>query len=283
MDFQERKTHYKESLLHFLAQHSDLFLLTNIPGNIGDHLIWAGTEDLLAAGGISYTSLLFNDINDTYLPRGTLLIPGSGALTKSFHEWLPATVIEVSHRFHKVIILPSSYDITIPIIAHCLSLQNVYAFARETLSYRSIKGMGRAALSFDCAIYYHEFDDVPSFLPKYGNDSVLLAFREDKDSLLYTQNLEPNPTINEDISKRKSNLQEWINSIRRHDTIITDRLHVAVASVLFNKKLIYLDPRNHKISNYFSFTFRDSFGDRIECCSYEWFLSNAFVIKKAIV
>jgi len=283
MDFQARKTLYKESLLHFLAQQSDLFLLTNIPGNIGDHLIWAGTEDLLAAGRIPYTSILLKDIQDIHLPRGTLLVPGSGALTKSYHEWLPATVIEASRRFHKVILLPSSYDVTVPIVAECLSQQNVYAFARETRSYRAVKNTGRVALSFDCAVYYHEFDDVPALLPKKKQDTVLLALREDKDSLLYSQNLAPNPAINEDISRVKTNLGGWLKTIRRHGTIVTDRLHVAIASVLFGKRLIYLDPRNFKISNYFSFTFRDTFDDRVEHCTTAWLLSNDFVIEKATV
>jgi exopolysaccharide biosynthesis predicted pyruvyltransferase EpsI len=283
MDFQARKALYKESLLHFLAQQSDLCLLTNIPGNIGDHLIWAGTEDLLACGRIPYTSILLKNIQDIHLPRGTLLVPGSGALTKSYHEWLPATVIEASRRFHKVILLPSRYEVTVPIVAECLSQQNVYAFARETRSYRSVKNMGRAALSFDCVVYYHGFDDVPALLPKKGQDTVLLALREDKDSLLYGQNLAPNPAINEDISRAKTNLDEWIKTIRRHGTIVTDRLHVAIASVLLGKRLIYLDPRNFKISDYFSFTFRDTFDDRFEHCTTAWLLSNDFVIEKVTV
>jgi exopolysaccharide biosynthesis predicted pyruvyltransferase EpsI len=283
MDFQARKALYKESLLHFLAQQSDLCLLTNIPGNIGDHLIWAGTEDLLAFGGIPYTSILLKDIQDIDLPRGTLLVPGSGALTKSYHEWLPAAVISASRRFYKVILLPSGYEVTVPIVAECLSQENVYAFARETRSYRSMKNMGRAALSFDCAVYYHEFDDVPALLPKNRQDTVLLALREDKDSLLCGQNLAPNPDINEDISRVKTSLDEWIKTIRRHDIIVTDRLHVAMASVLFGKRLFYLDPRNSKISNYFSFTFRDMFDDRFEHCTTAWLLSNDFVIEKLSV
>jgi hypothetical protein len=36
---------------------------------------------------------------------------------------------------------------------------------------------------------------------------------------------------------------------------VTDRLHVAVAGVMLNKKLFYIDPDDEKISSYFNFTF----------------------------
>lgn len=281
MDFFTRRSFYKESLLNFLAEQPDLYLLTHIPGNIGDHLIWAGTEDLLACGSFSYATIALKDLEDTHHPQDTLLVPGSGALTKSFHEWLPATVIKASRRFHKVILLPSRYDLTVPIVAECLSQKNVYAFARETESYRLAKNLGRAALSFDSAVYYHEFHDVPASIPEYRHDTVLSALREDVDSLLYGQNLAPNPAINQDISRAKTNLDEWLETIKHHDTIITDRLHVAVASVLFGKRLIYLDPRNYKISKYFSFTFRNTFDDRAKPCTPEWLYANGFVIEKA--
>ena len=47
MDFYTRRSLYKESLLSFLGAQCDLHLLTEMHGNIGDHLIWAGTRDLL--------------------------------------------------------------------------------------------------------------------------------------------------------------------------------------------------------------------------------------------
>jgi exopolysaccharide biosynthesis predicted pyruvyltransferase EpsI len=283
MDYFTRRSFYKENLLNFLAQQSYLYLLTNIPGNVGDHLILVGTEDLLACGSISYTSIPLRDIEDTHIPQGTLLVPGSGALTNTFHEWLPATIIKASHHFHKVIILPSSYDLSVPIVAECLAQPNVYAFARETGSYRLAKNLGRAALSFDSAVYYHEFNKVPESIPVYRHDTVLSALREDKDSLLYGHGFAHNPAINVDISRAKTNLDEWLETIKCHNTIITDRLHIAVASVLFGKRLIYLDPRNCKISKYFGFTFRDTFNDRVKRCTPEWLYTNEFVIKKATI
>lgn len=281
MDFLTRRTLYKTSTLNFLAKQSNLYLLTKIPGNIGDHLIWAGTEDLLRSGRISYASIALKDLENTDLPQGTLLVPGSGALTKSYHEWLPATVTKASRRFSKVIILPSSYDSSVPVVAECLSQPNVFAFARETRSYRLAKVFGRAALSYDCAVYFRGFSDARVSAEDSGEDTrVLVALRGDKDSLLLSKGLTPSPAVNQDISLAKANLKEWITVISEYSSVVTDRLHVAVAAVLFGKRLIYLDPYNLKISNYFDFTFRDAFSDRIQHCYPEWLVANKFVVKR---
>ena len=104
--------------------------------------------------------LPLHEVGNKDRPRSTLLIPGNAALTKFWHEWLPAVVIKAAGSFHKVIILPSSFDLSVPIVAECLSQHNVYAFARETRSYRSVKSLGRAALCLDSAIYFHGFNTV---------------------------------------------------------------------------------------------------------------------------
>ena len=280
MDFYTRRSLYKESLLSFLGAQCDLHLLTEMYGNIGDHLIWAGTRDLLESAGVGYMLLPLHEVGNKDRPRSTLLIPGNAALTKFWHEWLPATVIEAAGSFHKVIILPSSFDLSEPIVAECLSQHNVYAFARQTRSYRSVKSLGRAALCLDSAIYFHGFNDSPtSTAGPVEDSSLLLALREDKESLLPGQGLAPNPVMNQDISLTKANLDDWIDAITRASTVVTDRLHVAVASVLFAKRLIYLDPDRLKISNYFNYTFRDTFDGLIRRCPVEWLVANKFVVK----
>ena len=280
IDFHARRSLYKASLSWFLGAQSDLCLLTEMHGNIGDHLIWAGTRDLLESAGIRYTSMPLHEVGNRDRPRSTLLIPGSGAWTKSWHEWLPAAVLKASGSFHKVIILPSSFDLSVPIVAECLSRQNVYVFARETRSYRSAKSLGRAALCLDCAIYFHRFGDNPAAAGPVENGSLLLALREDKDSLLPGLGLAPNPVMNQDISLTKANLDDWIDAITRASTVVTDRLHVALASVLFGKRLIYLDLDRLKISNHFNYTFRNTFDDLISQCSAAWLAANEFVVKR---
>lgn len=281
MDFPTRKSLFRASLTAFLGAQRDLCLLTQMPGNIGDHLIWAGTQDLLGSEGLHYTSVPWCELEEKNRPQGTLLVPGSGAFSTFYHEWLPNTVLKASDRFQKVIILPSSFNISIPIVAECLSRPNVYAFAREVRSYRSAKGLGRIALSLDCAVYYRVFNSGQALIPEsLGNDSLLLALRVDKESLLTTQGVMPNPAINQDISLTKVGLNEWIHAIDQASTVVTDRLHIAVASVLLGKRLMYTDPDRQKITDHFGFTFRDTFNDRVRKCSLEWLLANDFVIRR---
>lgn len=279
LEYCARRSLYRDSLLSFLGAQCDLYLLTEMRGNIGDHLIWAGTRDLLKSARVRYRPIPLHEVGDEDHPRSTLLVPGSGALTKSWHEWLPSTVIKASNSFDKVIILPSSFDLRVPIVAQCLSQPNVYGFARETTSYRSAKVLGRAALSLDCAIYLHRFHDGAARTSRPGEgSSLLLTLRDDKDSLLPGQGFAPNPDMNEDISLAMVNLDDWIDAIAQAATVVTDRLHVAVASVLLGKRLVYLDPDCDKISTYFKYTFRDTFNDLVRRCSIAWLLAHEFVV-----
>jgi exopolysaccharide biosynthesis predicted pyruvyltransferase EpsI len=144
--------------------------------------------------------------------------------------------------------------------------------------------LGRVALSFDCAIYFHKFNDCPaSAAEPVEGGNLLLALREDKESLLSHESLAPNPAMNQDISLTKGNLDDWIDVIAQASTVVTDRLHVAFASVLLGKRLIYLDPNRLKISNCFNFTFRDTFDDRVQQCSAAWLAANGFALKRGAV
>jgi exopolysaccharide biosynthesis predicted pyruvyltransferase EpsI len=248
-------------------------------GNIGDHLIWAGTSDLLDHSGVHYETLAAGDVTSGRFPRGDLLIHGSGAFDARWHEWLPELVLEASDRFHAVIILPSSFDPAVPVVARCLSRPNVFAFAREVRSYRAIKSFGRAALSFDCAVYYHRFADRDDTgAPRAAGDDVLLALREDEGSLLALHGVAANPARNDDISLTRTSLDDWLGAIAAADAVVTDRLHVAVAGVLLGKAVTYLDPYDGKISTYASYTFRDAFESGLRPCSVEWLRANDLVV-----
>lgn len=280
MDFYQRCFFYKHSLLSFLKKRTHpLYLLSDMHGNIGDHLIWAGTQDLLKMGGIHFFTVPIHQMDQIRQPQATLLIPGSGAFDRLFHEWLPALVLKASDLFKEVIVFPSGFDREVPIVAECLKKTNVYLFAREPISYSSIKVSGRASLCLDCALFFNQFT-VRNVLDVRieKNDSILLALREDQGSLLAHSGFKPNPTMNRDISLTSPTLDGWVDSIRKASTVVTDRLHVAVAAVLFEKKLIYFETYNKKISTYFSYAFRDHFSDRIRSCSLSWLVNNHFVM-----
>ena len=57
----------------------------------------------------------------------------------------------------RVVVLPSSYDVSVPVVREALSRPNVYAFAREAASYRQVKSLGSVTLALDPALYAFDF------------------------------------------------------------------------------------------------------------------------------
>jgi exopolysaccharide biosynthesis predicted pyruvyltransferase EpsI len=282
-DFYSRRSVCRDTLLSFLGGLSDLYLLTGMHGNTGDHLIWAGTRDLLDSARLAYASLPLHEMVGVADRQGTLLVPGSGALVRLWHEWLPDTVLAASRSFRTVVILPSSYDVSVPVVTRCLSQQNVYAFAREPKSYRSTRRFGRSSLSFDCALYFHGFSGDSAFeAPPSDDGALLLALREDEGTLLPAHGVVPNPSLNRDLSLTEATLDDWLAAVAGKDVVVTDRLHIAVASVLLGKRLIYLDPYDRKISTYFAYVFGDEFKSQVSECSVSWLLAHDLVIPAEI-
>ena len=80
------------------------------------------------------------------------MIPGSGALTSKWHEWLPGLVLSASKVFERIVILPSEYEHQVPIVQEALLQKNVFPFAREVESYAKIKAYGKAELALDLAL-----------------------------------------------------------------------------------------------------------------------------------
>jgi exopolysaccharide biosynthesis predicted pyruvyltransferase EpsI len=89
----------------------------------------------------------------------------------------------------------------------------------------------------------------------------------------------PNPLINRDISTCTASLAEWLGAVSQAATVITDRLHVAVAAVLLGRRLVYLDPYDAKISTYFRHTFGHTFDHLVTQCSLSWLAARGFVVR----
>jgi exopolysaccharide biosynthesis predicted pyruvyltransferase EpsI len=279
--FLKRRELYGAMICSFLLGLRPVHLLTQLHGNIGDHLIWAGTKDLLKSGGVGFSEISVSDMVSGRCAGETLVIPGSGALTTRWHEWLPALILEASEIFNRVVILPSSYDPSVTIVAKALSQPNVYAFAREPRSYREIKANGRAALALDPALFFLGFHDFSSGgAPIVESTNRLICLREDLSSPLPERGFKPNPLCNNDISLTSVGLDEFLQKIRAADLVITDRLHVAVAAVMSGKRIQYLDPYDGKISIYFSFAFRETFEHLAVPCTIEWLHKRDFIIPK---
>lgn len=89
--FATRLSEQQGVVTEFVRRIGPVWLLTRMPGNMGDHLIWSGTERLMTSGGVEYVCISIGELQQSAGRQrpGTLVIPGSGALTTRFHEWLP--------------------------------------------------------------------------------------------------------------------------------------------------------------------------------------------------
>jgi len=149
--FPERLDLYGQALARWLHQRGPLRLIVRMPGNIGDALIWRGTCDLFERHRIDAERIDHRQALDGPHPDTTLVIPGSGALTRLWHEWLPELIEAAAAQYRAVVVLASDYDPDVPAVARALALPNVWAIARQPLSYAAIRPFGRAASCWRCA------------------------------------------------------------------------------------------------------------------------------------
>ena len=274
-----RLTKYADGIGNYLRSKEQILVLTDMPGNIGDHLIWAGTERLLQQQEINYEHVSIKNLADNSITfrDSILVVPGSGALTYDWHEWLPMTVIRSAGLFKTVIILPSEYETSIEIVHNALKLKNVWAFARDVESFVKIKPYGRATIAPDPALFAFDFETFNHSFRSDGDlGKVLIALRTDKSSMLPQGNFQTVQS-NNDISLTCQNLDQFIDQIQQHDSVITDRLHVAVGSLMSGKTVRYVDPHNQKISRYAKFNFRDDFAGNFEQRNESWLFDKGFI------
>jgi hypothetical protein len=141
-------------------------------GNLGDQLIAAGARRLLA--GLPYTEM---SIDEASRSRGeTAVLMGSGAWCKTFHEIMPATLRLLEERYARVIVLPSSFDVSVSTVRKALQRSRAIVFAREAESHRQIAPLCDARLAQDTAFF---FDFAPYVVAGSG---VLQAYRGDAEA-----------------------------------------------------------------------------------------------------
>lgn len=269
--FAERRRLYAELMVRFLREcPQPLSLLTELPGNAGDRLIWAGTRRLLEDFWIPFADVSVPQALGGSGDRGTLVVPGSGAWVREWHEWLPDLVDNAAARFERVVVLPSQYDPAIPAVRRALSHPNVFPFAREVTSYRAIKDLGRAVLAFDPALYAWSFE-LPAARPlDLIGEHTLVSLRTDAGSRLHQSGLRIDHSRNIDISAEAHDLEDFLSLIRGSARVVTDRLHVVVACIMSGYPVDYVDPYSQKISEYLHFTFGGEVEDLVVKRDPEW-------------
>jgi len=200
-------------------------------GNVGDDLIQAGTRRLLS--GRQYREVGILDPGDA--GGHTALLSGSGGWCRSYHP-MPRHLQEVESRFERVILLPSSFDVSVEEVRRALSCTKAKVFAREAVSYDQIRDLCDADLAHDCALYFE-------YRPyQREGKGVLTAYRSDREAA--RRHLPPE---NHDISATCESLDEFLWTIARHELVRTDRAHVTIAAAMLGKQVEYAASNYHKV------------------------------------
>lgn len=231
----------RRKILAEIGAETDVTFVRGL-GNLGDELIWAGTRSLLS--GLDHREIGVEKIAEH---RGRLaVLTGGGAWCKPYHEIMPHTLRVAEENFERVIVLPSSFDVSVPSVRAALRGTKAWVFAREQISYDQIKDLCRAALAFDCAFYF------PMKAVSQG-EGILNAFRCDGESI-GTFRL---PADNVDISVTCSSLEVWLHTIATHAVVRTDRAHVMIAAALMGKRVEFFPSSYHKLPAIADYCLRD--------------------------
>lgn len=233
-----------ETIGRMLAPYKDIHVL-NSHGNLGDELIFAGCRALLGKIGIEYKEMLIDDENIT----GALaLISGGGAWCRTWGDFMSHFLPLVEARFEKVIVLPSSFQMTEKIYNTISASKKTTFCAREEISYNLIGKHCDAILLHDLAFHF----DFSPYINIKGNgngvgDMVLNSFRMDEESMKVSfPNIEI-PLNNEDTSVAKVTIEEWLRHLSEYDIIRTDRAHVMIAGAMIGKMVMYKPSNYHKV------------------------------------
>jgi glycosyltransferase involved in cell wall biosynthesis/GT2 family glycosyltransferase len=232
----------RRALLEEIGGGRDVTFVRGI-GNVGDELIWAGTRGLLE--GREY-----REIGVEALPScsgETVLLSGSGAWCRSYHEWMPRALAIAELRFERVIVLPSSFEITAEPVLRALERTDATVFAREPESLGAIQPVCRARLAHDCAFFY----DFSGY--SVAGAGTLAAFRTDREAT----GGELVALDNDDISLTSPTLLAWLDKIERHALIRTDRAHVMIAAALMGKQVEFAPSNYHKVDAIAAWSLRD--------------------------
>jgi exopolysaccharide biosynthesis predicted pyruvyltransferase EpsI len=221
----------KQRILDAIGEPTDVTFVRGF-GNVGDLLIHAGIRQMLSS--LDYREISIFNLDGV---RGnTAVFPGAGGFCHAHHK-IPAYMAELEARFERVIVLPSSFDVSVDSVRAFLQQTRAHVFARERESYRQIQGLCRADLAHDCAFYF-EFEPYR----RCGN-GILTVCRTDRESALRSH-----PIDNNDISQTCETLDEFLWTISRHELIRTDRAHVMIAAAMIGKRVEYWPSNYHKLN-----------------------------------
>jgi exopolysaccharide biosynthesis predicted pyruvyltransferase EpsI len=220
----------RDVLLRAIGEPENLTFI-RLYGNKGDELIYAGTRQLLARR--FYKEVSVRDLDG--VSGHTALVAGCGGWCGPYHDMvkhLPA----IETKFERVIVMPSSFDVSVPSVRSTLATTKALVFARERKSFDAISGLCDAKIAYDCAFFF----DYRPYLRQ--GEGCLVSYRTDEESVLSVI-----PEGNHDISRSCGSLDEWLWTIARHAVVKTDRAHVMIAAALLGKVVDYWTSSYHKV------------------------------------
>jgi hypothetical protein len=220
----------RDVLLRAIGEPEDLTFI-RLYGNKGDELIYAGTRQLLAQR--SYKEVSVRELGG--VSGHTALVAGCGGWCGPYHDMVKHLPV-IESKFERVIIMPSSFDVSVPSVSSTLATTEALVFAREKKSFDGICGLCDAKIAHDCAFFF----DYRPYLRQ--GEGCLVSYRTDDESVLSVI-----PESNRDISMSCSSLDEWLWTIARHAVVRTDRAHVMIAAALLGKVVDYWTSSYHKV------------------------------------
>lgn len=151
----------------------------------------------------------------------------------------------IEAKYDKVIVLPSSFQMTEKIDSTIRASIKTTFCAREIISYNLIRHYCQpSVLMHDMAFHY----DFSPYRKWNGNgngagDRVLNSYRKDeeRDKTMVL------PIINEDTSRMYATIEGWLTHLSEYDTIKTDRAHVMIAGAMLGKMVLYRPSNYHKV------------------------------------
>lgn len=221
----------RNKLLRAIGDSAEITFLRP-PGNIGDHLIHAGTRQLLAGVPYSEVSILQSE----NVTGDTAVVGGGGGWCGPFHD-MPLFLPAIEERFERVIVFPSSFDVRVESVKRWLLKTKALVFAREEISFQQINDLCNAEIALDCAFFFN-FDTYK----RLNGRGTLTAFRTDGEA-----GSGAIPPDNNDISQTCDSLDEWLWTIARCAAVRTDRAHVTIAAAMLGKRVDYRASNYHKV------------------------------------
>jgi len=211
----------RRTLLDEIGPTPDLTFIRG-HGDLGSELMWEGTRRLL--DGRVYREVGLAGMCSS--EGETALLCGGGGS----NEFMPEALGIAELRFERVIVLPSSFEVEEDRVREALVRSQATVFAREPESFRLISGLCDARLAHDCAFYF----DYSPYRERVA-EGTLMAMRTDAERL----GNGALPDGNDDISRTRATLEEWLDAIAAHERVVTDRAHVMIAAALMGREVEY--------------------------------------------